>query len=109
MEKLNKAINKAAAERFMVLDDKGKVTDESTTKAVCEALNDFLDGMSYIRQMSYIVRAVMFYIQESSDSKHIKEVVQRTLERVIDNDLIYKEYIDNLSILNDGLLEALNE
>lgn len=109
MKELNQAINKAAAERLIAPDDKGRVTEESTTKAVCEALNEFLEGMSYIRDMSYIVRAVMFYIQESSDNKHIKEVVQRTLESVIDNDLIYKEYIDNLSILRDGLSDALPE
>lgn len=81
--------------------------DDVLTELI-EQFSLFATGFTYIHDMDYLIKAVMFYMIHSNDMIRVKEKVQHVCEQVIENDYNIKRYEDILYTIS-GTLDEIHE
>lgn len=78
-----------------------------TANEILSTVADYADEVSFC-SLSFLMRAVMFYMRNSKDSDHCKDSVERELTLVMDNAHLYSTHHEALSILS-GAIGSLKE
>ena len=106
-EYLANAILKESRERLSVPAYEGRSEAENTADWVIQSFTDYLDKMYFVRDMSYLARAIGYYLINSKDNEHIKSETMKVFESVLNNDEAYKEASDYLFALKNALCDMV--
>ena len=104
---LANAILKETKERLVVPAYQDKSEAENTADWVIQSFTDYLDKMYFVRDMSYLARAIGYYLINSKDNEHIKSETMKVFESVLNNDEAYKEASDYLFALKNALCDMV--
>lgn len=94
---------------FIGCDNAGQESLDITASDIIESFNGFVDEMRYISGMSYLAKAVSFYMMYSSDHVELKKKVQDVFESVLDNNEAYKDNYECLHILRYAIDDFINQ